>query len=62
VFLVLTVCLLTLSRSLGRRRWAPAGVAAGAVTAVVASLLALLLLATTPVASGKPWQDWSTWG
>ena len=62
VFLLLTVCLLTLSRSLGRRRWAPAGVAAGAVTAVVASLLALLLLATTPVASGKPWQDWSTWG
>ena len=62
MFLLLTVCLLTLSRSLGRRRWAPAGVAAGAVTAVVASLLALLLLATTPVASGRPWQDWSTWG
>jgi hypothetical protein len=29
-FLLLSVCLLTLSRSLGRRRWAPAGIAAGA--------------------------------
>jgi transglutaminase-like putative cysteine protease len=62
VFLLLAGCLLTLSRSLERRRWASAGVTAGAATAVTASLLALFLLAATPVAASKPWQDWSTWG
>ncbi|MGD0998534.1 MAG: transglutaminase-like domain-containing protein [Thermoleophilia bacterium] len=61
-FLLLAGCLLTLSRCLERRRWAPAGVAAGAATAMIASLLALVLLAATPVAAGRPWQDWSTWG
>ncbi len=62
VFVLLSVCLLTLSRSLERRRWASADVAAGAVTAVVASLLAIVLVAATPVAAGRPWQDWATWG
>ncbi len=47
-FLLLAGCLLTLSRSLERRRWASAGVTAGAATAVTASLLALFLLAATP--------------
>ncbi|MGZ4199411.1 MAG: transglutaminaseTgpA domain-containing protein, partial [Thermoleophilia bacterium] len=61
-FLLLGGCLLTLSRSLERRRWASAGVTAGAATALTASLLALFLLAATPVAASKPWQDWSTWG
>jgi protein-glutamine gamma-glutamyltransferase len=61
-FLLLAGCLLTLSRSLERRRWASAGVTAGVATALTASLVALFLLAATPVAASKPWQDWSTWG
>jgi protein-glutamine gamma-glutamyltransferase len=61
-FLVLAGCLLTLSRSLQRGRGAPSGVAAGAGVAALAALLALVLLGATPVAAGKPWRDWSTWG
>ena len=61
-FLLLTGCLLSLSRALERGRGAPSGVAAGAGVAVLAALLALLLLGVTPVAASKPWQDWSAWG
>jgi len=61
-FLVLAGCLLTLSRSLERRRWSTAGITAGAATAAIAALLALVLLAATPVASGRPWQNWGAWG
>ena len=28
----------------------------------IAALLALVLLAATPVASGRPWQNWGAWG
>ncbi len=61
-FLVLSGCLLALSRSLERARGTAEGVVAGAATAVVATVLALFLLVATPVAASKPWQDWSTWG
>ena len=29
---------------------------------MIASLLAIVLVAATPVAAGRPWQDWATWG
>ena len=62
MFLLLAGCLLMLSRSLERERWKPGDALAGGATALIASLLALTLLGTTPVAAGKPWQDWRTWG
>jgi len=61
-FLLLAGCLLMLSRSLQRQRWRSGDALAGVATAVSASLLALFLLGTTPVAAGKPWQDWRAWG
>ena len=60
-FLFLSGCTLMASRSLTRGRWRPGDAAAGAGTAVLAALLALFLLGTTSVASGRPWQDWHTW-
>ena len=50
-FLVLSGCLLALSRSLERARGTAEGVVAGAATAVVATVLALFLLVATPVAA-----------
>jgi protein-glutamine gamma-glutamyltransferase len=61
-FLLLSGCLLALSRSLERARGTAEGVVAGAATAVLATVLALFLLVATPVAASKPWQDWSKWG
>ncbi len=61
-FLPLAGCLLALSRSLQRTDGAPSGAVAGTGLAVVAMGCALLLLAVTPVAAGKPWRDWTTWG
>ena len=61
-FLLLSGCLLALSRSLERARGTAEGVVAGAATAALATALALLLLVATPVAASKPWQDWSKWG
>ncbi len=61
-FLLMSGCLLALSRSLERARGTAEGVVAGAATAVLATVLALFLLAATPVAASKPWQDWSKWG
>jgi hypothetical protein len=62
VFLLLAGCLLMLCRSLEREQWKPGDALAGAATGLIASLLALTLLGTTPVAASKPWQDWRTWG
>ena len=60
-FLFLAGCMLMLSRSLRRERWKTTDAVAGVGTAMIASLLALSLLGATPVAAGKPWQDWRTW-
>jgi transglutaminase-like putative cysteine protease len=62
VFLPLAGCLLALSRSLQRTDGVPAGVVAGGGLTVVAMGFALVVLAVTPVASGKPWRDWTAWG
>ena len=62
LFLLLSGCLLMLSRSLERERWKPGDALAGGATALIAAFLALTLLGTTPVAAGKPWQDWRSWG
>jgi transglutaminase-like putative cysteine protease len=62
VFLPLAGCLLALSRSQQRTGDAVAGVGAGAGLTMVAMGCALVVLAVTPVASGRPWRDWTTWG
>lgn len=60
-FLLLSGCLLAFSRSLERERGRAADAVAGAVTALLAALLAFSLLGATSVAAGQPWQDWRTW-
>jgi hypothetical protein len=62
LFLIMTGCLLMLSRALERQRWRPGDALAGGVTAVTAILLALSLVGATPVSASIPWQDWRVWG
>lgn len=61
-FVVLAGCLLSLSRSLGRRRRSAGDGVAGAAAATAAALIALLLLGVTSASAGRPWVDWRTLG
>ena len=60
-FLLLAGSMLVLSRSLQRERWKSTDVAAGAITAMIAAVLALSIVGTTSVAAGRPLSDWRTW-
>lgn len=60
-FVVLTCCVLALSRSLSRRHWRVRDAVAGTATALTGVLLALILLGATPVSAAKPWADWRSW-
>ena len=60
-FVVFAGGLLALTRPRQRERARAADAVAGGLTAVVAALLAISVLGTTSVASGRPLQDWRTW-
>ena len=61
-FLIFAGCLLAVSHGFRRRPWPATTALAGITLTVAAGLFALLLLGTTPIAAGTPWQDWRTWG
>jgi transglutaminase-like putative cysteine protease len=61
-FVVLSGCMLMLSRSLLRERWKFADAVTGGATAVIATLLALSVLGATSVSASKPWGNWRAWG
>jgi transglutaminase-like putative cysteine protease len=61
-FILFAGAVLMFSRSLERQRWRLGDTLAGGAVALFASLLALSLLATTPLAASQPWGNWRAWG
>ena len=61
-FVVVSGCMLMLSRSLTRERWKFADAVTGGAAAVIATLLALSVLGATSVSASKPWGNWRAWG
>ena len=60
-FVVLSGCLLALTRPLPREHARLASAVAGGATATLAALLALSVLGATTVDAGRPLQDWRAW-
>jgi transglutaminase-like putative cysteine protease len=61
LFVILVACLFVFARALKREGWRLWDAVAGGAVGVVAALLALALLVTTPSVVANPWQDWRTW-
>ena len=61
LFVVLAASLFVLSRSLKRQGWRLRDAVAGGLVGVVASFLALALLAGAPSVVASPWRDWRAW-
>ncbi|MCL5734895.1 MAG: DUF3488 and transglutaminase-like domain-containing protein [Actinobacteria bacterium] len=61
LFLILSGCLLVLSRGLKRQNWRLRDAMAGGVIGIVGAFLALALLVTAPSAVAEPLQDWRAW-
>ncbi len=61
LFIILAGSLLVLSRTLDRAGWRFRDALVGTAVGVIASLLALGLLAAAPSVVASPWQDWRHW-
>jgi transglutaminase-like putative cysteine protease len=60
-FLLLAGSMLVLSRSLQREHWKSSDIAAGAITAMLAAILAFSIIGATSVDASRPLRDWRTW-